>query len=467
MSDLATYRPAIVTDAGTYQGQWKRDGRTRAIHMRAPLTWTGVREYPNLRINGRAARILRRPEQVLRDGYLRTCERITPTHGHPRNDAGQQILIDGANYKRFAVGSVGDKIDIEEIEGYPVPVGNITVVDDAACSAIEAGDDKVSQGFFALVGPPPEGEAVDPASNNGYAGLWQGPNGPELYDAEHICDPDHPVVIQYAAENPDFPREKVGANHIAVAIPAGRGLAQAQARPLGVESFDSADSLAGGIVFLDECPRAREVEKMKSKIKWSPKLPKGITVPFAIPCLDEMEVEAEDSPELLDFLHQLQGFLDNVIAQMSSAMGAAETAQGEAAAAEAQAAEAQAAAGAAQEVADSLTRERDALLAEVKPLRVAAVASAKVSAAKVAPGVSFDACEDLAAVRRAAVAAKIPALAQASDAQIEGAWSVLVAGLDAAVDPSGDPSPGFMNLGNPPVNPNPPASRSRTLLNRG
>src|SRR5690606_11802005 len=133
----------------------------------------------------------------------------------------------------------------------------------------------------------------------------------------------------------------------------------------------------------------------------SPKIPMGISVPFAIPCLDEMEVEAEDSPELLDFLHQLQGFLDNVIAQMTSAMSAAEQAQGEAAASEAQAAEAQAAAAAATEAADALKLERDALLAEVQPLRTAAIAAAKAQASKLVPGVGLDACEDLAAVRRA------------------------------------------------------------------
>jgi len=191
----------------------------------------------------------------------------------------------------------------------------------------------------------------------------------------------------------------------------------------------------------------------------------GISVPFAIPCLDEMEVEAEDSPELLDFLHQLQGFLDNVIAQMTSAMSAAEQAQGEAAASEAQAAEAQAAAAAATEAADALKLERDALLAEVQPLRTAAIAAAKAQASKLVPGVGLDACEDLAAVRRAVVAAKIPALAKASDAQIEGAWSVLVAGMDAAEPtPVGAPSPGFMAPTAPVPPTTAPASRSRALL---
>lgn len=469
VSDLSHYRPALVTDAGTYSGQWKRDGRTGAIHMRAPLTWTGVREYPQLRVNGRPARILRRPEQIFRPGYLATVERITPTHGHPLGDDGRQVLIDSDNYRRYAVGSVGDKIEREEIDGYPVPVGAITVIAREAVDAIEAGNDQVSQGFFALVGPPPEGEAVDPATNNGFAGLWQGPNGPEPYDAEHIVDPDHPVVVQYAAENPDFPRAKVGANHIAVGIPKGRGLAQAQARPLGVEGFDSADSLAGGIVFLDECPPAREVKTMKTKIKWSPTLPKGFSCPVPVPCFDE-EMEATDGPELMEFFQGLQGLISTLMEKLMAAEQTAESAQGEAAAAQAQATEAQAAATEAQEAMDSIKSERDALLAEVAPLRAAAIKSAKDTAAKLAPSVGLDACEDLISIRRAAVAAKIPALAQASDAQIEGAWSVLVAGLDSGEPPAAPaaPSPGFMN---PPDNGNPntpaaPASRSRAMLNR-
>lgn len=468
MSDLSTCRPVYLTDASPGGTTWKADERTGAIHMRAPLTWTGVRVYEQIRVNGRGARILRRPEQVLRPGYLRTCERLTPTHGHPR-EGGAQVLIDADNYRRFAVGSVGDKIEIEEINGYPVPVANITVVDSTAVAAIQAGDDQVSQGFFALVAPPPSAEARE--VDGEIVGSWEGPHGPEDYDVEHVCDPEHPAAIAYAAENPDFPLGKVGANHIAVGIPAGRGLAQAQAQPL--ESYDSADSLAGEILFLDESPAPRAAPKapMKRKFNWSPKLPKGFDPGVAIPFLDELEVEAADGPDmLLDFLAGLQTLITALTAQAATAEGAAEVAQGEAqvaqgaaAAAGEQVATAEGVATEAVAAADALTVERDALLAEVAPLRVAAIAGVKATAAKVAPGVGLDAADSIPAIRRAAVVARLPGLAQATDATIDGAWAVLVQGLDGADAPG--PSPGFMSGTDAADDTTPrPANKARTLF---
>jgi hypothetical protein len=411
--------------------------------MRAPLTWSGVREYPQLRVGGRAARILRRPEQILRPGYLRTIERITPTLGHPRDDQGKPVLISAENYRRFAVGSVGDKIEQETIDGYPVPVGNITVVAKDAIEAIQAGNDQVSQGFFALVSPPPLDEKVEIEGT--FVGIWKGPNGPEEYDFEHICDPAHPEAIAYAQENPDFPLHKIGANHIAVGIPRGRGLAQAQARP--IEAFDDADHAGGVILFLDS-PQARETNKMpKQRIKWAAPVPKNFS--GVVPCLDQMEVEAEDSPELMEFLTKLSEFLANMVESMAGMEAAAETATGEAVAQEAAATEAQATAVQAQEAVDSLTQERDALLAEVKPLRESALTAAKAKAAALAPTVGLDACETLTAVQRAVVAAKLPALAEASDAVIEGAWAVMSVS-DSAPAPAPDaPSPSFMQGGDP------------------
>jgi hypothetical protein len=157
---------------------------------------------------------------------------------------------------------------------------------------------------------------------------------------------------------------------------------------------------------------------------------------------------------------------------MSQAMSGAEQAQGEAAAATEQAAAAATEAGAAQEAMDALTRERDALVAEVRPLRLAAVAAAKTIAAKLSPSVGLDACEDLASVRRAVVAARLPELAQASDDAILGAWTGLTRGLDSADSGASHgapaahvPTPGFMA---PPVAPgsNAVASKSRALLAR-
>ncbi len=468
MSNLAT-RAAYLTDDTSSASEWTRDERTGAIHMRAPLTWTGVRPYPEVRINGRPARILRRPEQVLRPGYLRTCERLTPTHNHPKDAAGRKVLIDSSNYRQYTVGSVGDTIEIGEINKYPVPFGNITVVDAAAVAAIVAGDDQVSQGFLALIAPPPEAE-IREGTDGLMFGVWDGPHGPEEYDIEHICDPEHPTAIAYANENPEFQLGRLGANHIAVGIPKGRGEAQAQATPLSLHSA-SDEHPSNVILFGDEFPSddvARKARRfMKTKIKWSPKFAKGFTPTVAVPFLDEMEVEATDAPEFMAFLQGLQELISAMLASATDATAIADAATGEVAASEVKVAEAEQKAVEAMEAKDSAVSERDALLIEVKPLRAEAVKNAKEYAKRISPTVGLDSIDDLAAVRRAVVVAKIPALAQANDSVIEGAWTTLVmSATDSAPVVVTAPSGQFMNP-NPTNSPTGDAavtSKSRALL---
>ena len=417
--------------------------------MRAPLTWTGVREYPQLRVNGRAARILRRPEQIFRPGYLDTCKRITPTLGHPRDEQGRQILITPENYRRFAVGSVGDLIEREEIDGYPVPMGAISVVAADAIAAIEAGNDQVSQGFFALISPPPENEAREVDGET--IGVWSGPHGPEQYDFEHICDPEHPGAYAFQAANPDFPRKHLGANHIAVGIPRGRGQEQAQARPL--TTFDSADD-CGAILFLDSLPAptsARRTTTMATlrKIHWSPKLPPGFS--GAVPCFDS-EMEVEDAEPFMAFLAGMQELISSLMGAKAEAEESADAAGGEKDAMAKKLADAEAMVADLKEKMGGAMEAADALEKEVAPLRAAALAQAKATAAKLAPGVTFDACETIDAVHKLTT---------------ETLFAAAAAGASVPTPAPSAPSPQFMQQGNDSDEPAPQAGavKAAALLN--
>jgi hypothetical protein len=438
-----------MTDAAT-ETTWTRDERAQALHMRAPLTWTGVREYPQLRVNGRAARVLRRPEQVFRDGYIETCKRITPTLGHPRDEQGRQILVTPANYRKFAVGSVGDLIEREEIDGYPVPMGAITVVAEDAIDAILAGNDQVSQGFFALIAPPPDDESRTNARGE-TVGIWDGPHGPEEYDFEHVCDPEHPAAYEFEKRNPDFPRRQLGANHIAVGIPRGRGLDQAQARPL--QTFDAADD-CGAILFLDSLdpPQGRKATTTMAtrRIKWSPKLPQGFS--GAVPCFDA-EMEAADADPFMEFLAGMQELIASLIGAKSEAEAAVSEADGEKSAMAEKLAAAEATVADLKEKMGAAVQVADALDAEVKPLRAAALEQAKLVAAKLVAGVSFDACETPAAVRALAA---------------ESLFAAAAANPNPAppIAPIVQPSAQFMQQGNDEAPPPPAAGaeKARKLL---
>jgi hypothetical protein len=443
-----------MTDEAT-ETTWTRDERAQALHMRAPLTWTGVREYPQLRVNGRAARVLRRPEHVFRDGYIETCKRITPTLGHPRDEQGRQILVTPANYRKFAVGSVGDLIEREEIDGYPVPMGAISVVAADAIEAILAGNDQVSQGFFALIAPPPDDESRTNARGE-TVGVWEGPHGPEEYDFEHVCDPEHPAAYEFEKRNPDFPRRQLGANHIAVGIPRGRGLDQAQARPL--QTFDAADD-CGAIMFLDSLdpPPGRKATNIMAtrRIHWSPKLPQGFS--GAVPCFDA-EMEAADADPFMEFLAGMQELIASLIGAKSEAEAAVSEADGEKSAMAEKLAAAEAVVSDLKEKMGAAVQVADALDAEVKPLRAAALEQAKAVAAKLVAGVSFDACETPAAVR-ALVAESLFAAAAANPNPAPQAAPIV------------QPSAQFMQQGNDEgdgkLQPTAGAAKARELLNFG
>lgn len=226
---------------------WRINPRTGFLESRAGLSWTGVREY---RTPQGLLRVLRRPEQVNSAGHLKTLRRLPCCEGHP--DGGTDVTA--ANVDRLGVGWTGDAITIEDLGGYPRPVGDISVSRLATIAKMVDAETwreycerfpditkgvhhdgspartGTSLGYNALwYGPYVDSEIVSERDDGSLVGEWQGPNGPEQYDVEHIVDPECEVV-QQLARNTGFDPSLLGGNHEAVCLAAlaGRGAEQSE-----------------------------------------------------------------------------------------------------------------------------------------------------------------------------------------------------------------------------------------------
>lgn len=359
-----------------------------------PLTWTGVREYPQIQIDGHAARVLRRPEQVFAPAHLRTLHRLPATHDHPRVK-GANVRVTPDNYRNYQVGQTGDTLDRAEVEGYPVPTARATVVDRASTAAIRSGDTQTSLGYTAMMAPPDAAEVQADGS-----GLWQGPHGPEAYDIEHLLDPEDPRVLAYAEQDPDFSPADLGGNHLAVAIPRGRGGAQSELLSI-VDAYDA----LGGASLVD-WPETNETT-MADQTNTPTKIvhcvdiapPKGSSMP-RFTC----DMDPAAAAVVKDYLTKLLAELESALgakAELEVKMGDAEAAAGNAAAAAT--AEKTDMEGKMAAMADELGAVKatcDALTAEVKPLREQAITKARETAVKLgAPRAEVDAAEDLPAIQ--------------------------------------------------------------------
>lgn len=208
---------------------WTINPRTGFLETRAPLTWTGVRDYyprPGERI-----RVLRRPEQVEAPKHLARCRMLTATEGHPIGDE----RVSPANVDKLKVGYTGDSITIEVINGYRCPAARVVATRATTQELIKQGRTQTSLGYHALwVGPPDDERGVDPQGKE--CGVWQGPHGPEYYDLEHVLDPDCELVQTLVRET-GFDPEVLGPNHFAIALDRGRGGVQSEL----MRVVDSAD----------------------------------------------------------------------------------------------------------------------------------------------------------------------------------------------------------------------------------
>ena len=205
-----------------------------------------MREYPT---EHGVMRVLRRPSQVNSPGHLDTLRRLPATDGHPASDADVSPL----NQDSLVVGWTGDRLNVEELKGYPRPVGDTTVMNPETIAKIvdeetwaqyldlfpdlgsvtrAAGPAQTgnSLGYNALwYGPFVEEEITGEHPEGGLVGTWQGPHGPEEYDVEHVIDPDCDLVQTLARES-GFDPKMLGANHHATALRplGGRGAQQSE-----------------------------------------------------------------------------------------------------------------------------------------------------------------------------------------------------------------------------------------------
>lgn len=236
---------------------------TGALEFVAPLTWTGVRKYRHA--DGTTTRELRRPEQVRSASHMRGLRLLSATADHPKLQDGTPVYLDARGgpdvfsadgsalrpAAEFEVGHTGDTITDGALGGYYVPMGRVAITDRLAQERIAAGRTQTSLGYTAL---------LDDAG-----GTWEGPNGPEPFDVEHILDHEDPRIQQAVADGVvpavellvDGELKKVpviGPNHFAVAIWAGRGELQSEivdfAAPAIAPRADAAPCVRGRFLTL-------------------------------------------------------------------------------------------------------------------------------------------------------------------------------------------------------------------------
>ena len=434
VSKLAT-RLAVTSLTDDAPQVWRDLPGDKGLEAIVPLTWTGVREYPQIQIEGHAARVLRRPEQVFAPAHLRTLHRLPATHDHPAV-RGQHVRVTQDNFRIYQVGQTGDTLDRVEVGGYAVPTARATVADKTTCDSIRAGNTQTSLGFTAVVAPPPDAEEQRDGS-----GLWAGPHGPEPYDLEHLLDPEDPRVIAYAKEDPDFDPEDLGGNHLAVAIPRGRGGAQSELLTI----VDACDALVGSVRrawTLTPEPKTTMADtttnptKVVHCVDIAP--PKGTKLPHFV-CDMDPEMAAKVKAYLMAALQMLESTMAEkaeVEVKLDGAMGATEAATIAKTEAETQLAQATDELG-------KVKAECDSLRGEVKPLREKALTEARELAVKLgAPKAEVDSAADLPAVQAAWAKTKAPKSHAKGSAAIEGAWTYAVDSQPSAPVPGAAGNPG-------------------------
>jgi hypothetical protein len=234
-----TMRLARVHDRFSYSADsapWTINPRTDFLETRAPLTWTGVRPYRQP--NGEVIRVLHRPEQWEAPEPLRRLRTLTATQGHPRGD----VNVSPKNEAELRVGYTGDEIRVETIDNYRCPTARVVATRPETIKRIQDGATQTSLGYTALwVGPPDDEMTTDPATGKP-CGVWQGPNGPEFYDLEHVVDPNCDLVREVVkAGKAKFDPDQLGANHFAIALDSGRGGVQSELMRV-VDSIDLDDA---------------------------------------------------------------------------------------------------------------------------------------------------------------------------------------------------------------------------------
>lgn len=420
------------------------------------LSYTGTRKYF---VDGQEVIVLRRPEQVGAPSHRRTLRLNTATSGHPK------IERDGVVYPvwldvygqgeldelgcvhlpdtEFRVGQTGDIVEFKNIKGYSMPTGYVSIKVPECARSILNGRTQTSLGYFSLRLPPPPEEMVD-----GF-GIWNGPNGPEKYQLEQVMDLEDPrLQIDYlvgegiAQDKADAEhiRSRIGANHLAVNIPEGRGGPDVQIQldegspkvvDMGKSFFGTNKCLA--VCFDASIPdfpvdNGKKVENTAHEtlrnvnLKKLMKLNLNTILPRLSHFLDEEGVaplpktQVDMPEEVLEIIQMIEARVMEAFAAVKEQLGMAETA---AKSAEEKAVQQELAAQNMQKVnmdlkaeCDKLRAERDQAFEELTPIRrerteKEIVEALKVGGLDVATASSFDSVED---AKKAAVFARAPHL---------------------------------------------------------
>lgn len=203
----------------------------RGLVARVRPTWVGTRPYQGT--DGRVIRVLRRPSQVNSPTHLDTYKRLVGTHGHPSREGRRVFLSAKAEpgtpapwdpsvelrpHSDYFVGSLGDSYQIVDVPGLgKVPEFEATVSGAEALRDIQSrGFLDVSAGYVSWFVPAEEVpvDGVEVVAVGKYKNPATGVI--EDFDLEGLCDPADPRI-------PEDMREFIGGNHLAFAVPRGRG----------------------------------------------------------------------------------------------------------------------------------------------------------------------------------------------------------------------------------------------------
>lgn len=203
----------------------------RGIVCRVRPTWVGTRPYTTT--DGRVVRVLRRPSQVNSAPHLETVKRVIGTRRHPERDGKPVFLSATAEPgspapwdpgvelrppRDYFAASVGDDITLVRVPGMGlVPELAATLADAELIADVrERGLVEVSYGYVSYFVAAAD-VAVD-GNEIVATGKWKNPETGvvEDFDLEGLCDPTDPRV-------PEAMRDYLGGNHLAFAVPRGRG----------------------------------------------------------------------------------------------------------------------------------------------------------------------------------------------------------------------------------------------------
>lgn len=118
------------------------DGRVR---VDALITRPGIFEYRDAKFPGGIRRELREKSEVFDPKSLASYEQMPATHDHP------PVMLDSNNSRRYMVGSTGERVDRETVDGEEYVRTSVMVADSDTIKDMDSGKLEVSCGYACVV----------------------------------------------------------------------------------------------------------------------------------------------------------------------------------------------------------------------------------------------------------------------------------------------------------------------------